>query len=461
MSRPDGSWADVLADGRMPRFILICLGVWLGAADSMVTATIMPSVGAELGGYAYFGWATAGYLLGSVMAGASSGVLAMRLGLRHATALGALAYGAGCVLSAVGPDMQSFLIGRVLQGIGGGWVAGFSSVAIGLLFPDRLLPRVYAAITAVWGVASLLGPLIGGIFADLGIWRWVFWFFAIQAAGVAWAGWALLPDKAPDEAPMPIAWLQLGLIGLGISAIGLADLGGSPMVTVGLIALGLGLLLAVVVVDERSTARLFPRGTGNLRSVAGAGYATMFLLTAASMGYSIYGPAILQQLAGLSALEAGYVIAVEAVAWTACGLLVAHLIGKWPGRLIRLGAVAALVGVGVSGLVFPEGSVVGAIVAGIALGGGFGLFWAFLSQRTLAALSPEDRAIGAAGMSTMRMTGSAAGAAIAGAAANITGFAAGLSDTTAASAGLWVFVAALPFALLGVVTVWRAGKPEV
>ena len=77
----DGSWADVFADGRLPLFALICLGVWLGAADSLVTATIMPSVGADLGGYAYFGWATAGYLLGSVLAGASSGLLAQRYGL--------------------------------------------------------------------------------------------------------------------------------------------------------------------------------------------------------------------------------------------------------------------------------------------------------------------------------------------------------------------------------------------
>src|SRR5258708_19993935 len=69
----DNSWAHLLADGRLPRFALICLGVWLNAADSLVTATIMPSVGAQLGGYAYFSWATAGFLVGAILAGASSG----------------------------------------------------------------------------------------------------------------------------------------------------------------------------------------------------------------------------------------------------------------------------------------------------------------------------------------------------------------------------------------------------
>lgn len=61
------AWTEVLGEGRLPRFVLICLAVWLNAADSLVTATIMPSVGRALGGYAYFGWATSGYLMGSVL----------------------------------------------------------------------------------------------------------------------------------------------------------------------------------------------------------------------------------------------------------------------------------------------------------------------------------------------------------------------------------------------------------
>lgn len=453
--KTDGSWRDVMAEGRAPRFILICLGVWISAADSLVTATIMPSVGADLGGYAYFGWATAGFLLGSVLAGASSGLLALRFGLRRATAAAALLYAAGCALSAAGPDIWYFLVGRLLQGLGGGWVVGFCSVAIGLLFPDRLLPRVYAAITAVWGVASLLGPMIGGIFADLGAWRWVFWLFAIQALAVAWAAFAMLPRGDHDEVSGRVAWPQLGLIAAGVSAIGLADLAHDFARSAALIALGVGLLAAMVWVDGRSQVRLLPKGSGSLTTIAGSGLATMFLLTTASMGFSIYGPAILQTLAGFSALAAGYVIAGEAAAWTVLGLIVAHLTGAWPVRMIRLGAIVATLGVLLSALAFPSGSVLGVIVAGVFLGGGFGLSWAFMSQRILAALPLEERAIGAAAMTTVRLTGSAVGAAAAGAVANLVGFSEGLSEVTAKAAGLWVFVSILPVAMLGAWTAWR------
>src|SRR5579872_5585895 len=104
-------WADVLDEGRAPGFILICMGVWLNAADSLVTSTIMPSVGRSLDGFAWFGWATGLYLLASVLAAASAGLVARRFGLRRATAVAALLYAAGCALSAGGGSMAVFLVG--------------------------------------------------------------------------------------------------------------------------------------------------------------------------------------------------------------------------------------------------------------------------------------------------------------------------------------------------------------
>src|SRR3954447_7036139 len=159
----DKGWSDLLAGGRLPRFALICLGVWLNAADSLVTSTIMPSVGAALGGYQYFSWATAGYLVGAILAGASSGRLSEMFGLRAATAVAGVVMAVGCVLSAMAPSVAPFLIGRLIQGLGSGWISGFAMVAIAFLFPERHLPKVFASVSGVWGIATLLGPLVGGI----------------------------------------------------------------------------------------------------------------------------------------------------------------------------------------------------------------------------------------------------------------------------------------------------------
>src|SRR5205814_10560503 len=118
----DGSWRHLLAGDTIGRLALICLGVWLNAADSLVTSTLMPSVGAQLGGYGYFSWATAGYLVGAILAGASSGRISEMFGLRQATAIAGAIMAAGCVMSALAPDIGLFLAGRLIQGLGSGWI---------------------------------------------------------------------------------------------------------------------------------------------------------------------------------------------------------------------------------------------------------------------------------------------------------------------------------------------------
>lgn len=447
-----GSWADLLDEGRLPRFVLICLAVWLNAADSLVTATIMPSVGRALGGYAFFGWATAVYLMGSVLAGASSGVFAMRFGLRSATAAAALMYVGGCALSATAPEMSTFLVGRMLQGIGGGSLAGLSQVAIGLLFPNRVLARVYASISSVWGIAVLIGPMLGGVFADAGSWRAVFWFFAVQGGIVAAAAWAVLPATEEHPAANGVAWRQLGLIAIGITLIAVADLVGDFLYAAGLTSLGIAMFVVTLKIDGRSAVRLFPLGSGDPRTVHGAGYATLFLYYLATMGLTVYGPAVLQTLRGLSPLVAGYIISAEAFFWTAISLPVAGLSGEWPKRLIRLGAFAILAGLASCALVFDASAIGLVVLASGLIGIGFGLSYAFIIQAILGALPGEERALGGAGIATARLTGAAAGSALAAVIANLAGFANGFTAPAAQAAGVWVFLAAMPVAALACIT---------
>jgi hypothetical protein len=223
---------------------------------------------------------------------------------------------------------------------------------------------------------------------------------------------------------------------------------------------GLAILAAMVAFDARAPVRLLPRGSASLATTPGAAYATMFLLTAASMGFAVYGPAILQTLRGYSALFAGYVVAIEALAWTGFALAVTHLTGAWPARMIRLGAVFVTAGLAVCALAFAHGPFWAVVLGGTLLGGGFGLSWSFMAQQVIVALPGEERAIGAAGTTTVRLTGSAAGAAVAAVIANLLGFAKGLTPEAAEAASLWVFAVATPIAALGIWTAWRLGRAQ-
>ncbi|MCR5878984.1 MFS transporter [Phenylobacterium sp. J367] len=442
-------WADLLADGRLPRFALICLGVWLNAADSLVTATIMPSVGADLGGYAYFAWATAGYLVGAILAGASAGRISELVGLRSATALAGLVMAAGCVMSALAPDVGTFLAGRLVQGLGSGWISGFAMVAIAFLFPERHLARVFSAVTFIWGIATLIGPLFGGVVVEHGDWRDVFWLFAAQALVFSAAAPFLLGGERRGPRGPGIPWLQLAVLGVGVTAIAVADVLKAPGASIGLVLVGILVLALVVRIDHRAKVRLLPHRAGDLTTVLGAGYFAMFALTAASMGFAIYGPAILQQLRGFSPLWAGYAIGAESLAWTIAAIAVAHAGPVWDRRWIRFGAICLVASLVILAATMANGPLIWVLTGGALMGAAFGFSWAFMSRRVLAALSDEDRAIGSSAITAVRQTGAAAGAAISGVAANLAGFSQGLTAESATSAGFWVFAAVIPLAVAG------------
>jgi MFS family permease len=454
-ARQDAGWADLLADGRLPRFALVCLGVWLNAADSLVTATIMPSVGAELGGYAYFSWAVAGFLIGAILAGASAGRLAELFGLRMATTLAGIAFAAGCAISASAPHMGVFLAGRLLQGIGSGWVAGLAMVAIAFLFPERHLARVFAAVAAVWGVATVLGPLVGGLLADAGNWRAVFWLFALQALVFAAAAPFLLKGLMRTERGAGIPWRQLALLTIGVVAIAIADVARMAVVAILLVAAGFAFLALTLRVDARAPVRLFPHRAGDVRTVRGAGYASVFALTAASMGFTVYGPVILQALRGLSPLWAGYVVAVEALAWTLAAFVVAGATPASERGWIRLGGGCVVAGVALLAVLMRDAPLAFVIGAAVVLGAGFGFSSSLTNRRVLAALSDEDRAIGSAALIAVRQMGGATGAAIAGVTANFVGLDEGLDRPSAEAAAIWVFATAVPLAIIGAAAAWR------
>jgi MFS family permease len=461
---PPTGWRDLLGEGRAGSFLFIMLGMWLMAADALVTATIMPSVGADLAGFAWFGWATSGFLVGQVVAGACVAPLTARLGLRRAMFGGGLALAAGCAVSALAPAMAWFVAGRIVQGAAAGVIGGLCYVAIGLVFPARHLPRVFAAATSVWGVATVIGPLVGGLFADAGAWRLTFWFFAVQALLFGLLVWRIIPKDARREAAAPVPVGPLLLLTAAIAAFAVAGVLADAVLAVVLAAIGVPLLVVAVRRDALLPAGgLLPKATlarGAARgSALGAAYLFYFTATAAATGFAVYAPAILQFTAGLNALEAGYVVAVEALAWTGLALLVAGGGATVARRSVRAGAVMVAAGVALLLVVMASGSVLWVAVGGGLLGGGFGLSFAFVSQFLMTSLPESEAAAGSAAIGTVRNSGGAVGAALASVAANVNGFAGGLSAGNVGGVAFWVFALALPLALVGLVAGWRlAGR---
>jgi len=218
---------------------------------------------------------------------------------------------------------------------------------------------------------------------------------------------------------------------------------------------GFVVLALVMRLDDRAPIRLLPRRAYDLRTPHGAGYACIFLMTAASMGFAIYGPPILQALRGYSPLWAGYVIAVESLAWTVVALAVTEASPRWDAIWVRAGGLCVLASVVVLAWAMAERPLAFVLTGASLLGAGFGLSWSFMSRRVMTALADDDRAIGASAIMAVRQCGAAAGSALAGAAANLVGLSQGLTPAAAKAAAVWVFVSAWPLALAGAWAAFR------
>ena len=456
-AQADHGWRDLLREGRWPLIALIILGDWLVAADALVTTTILPNVGASLSGYQWFGWTASAFLTGTVVAGACAGWLSERIGLRMAMALAGLVLGLGCALSALAPDMLWFMAGRVLQGVAGGWVLGLVYIAMATGFPSHQLPRLFALANSVWGVATVLGPLIGGLFADLGSWRGVFWLFAGQAALFAVATLWLIPVRAGESSSLRVPALPLTVLAIAIAAVSAAGVVESGRLATALLVGGLALLALTIRIDMRSDHGLLPSQIRASGTPLRAGYLVYFMTNAAATGFSLYGPTLLRATMGINGLTAGYIIASEAVGWTLCAIVVSGAGERWQRRWLVIGPVAILIGVTMQALVTASGSVALVLVSGVLLGGGFGVSYGFLGRRVLTMFSEEETARGSGAIAAVRGAGAAVGAAVASIGANAAGFA-GLSLGNAHWVALAAFGSSVPFAVWGLVAAVRVAR---
>jgi hypothetical protein len=183
----------------------------------------------------------------------------------------------------------------------------------------------------------------------------------------------------------------------------------------------------------------------------------IFGLEAASIAFTVYGPAMIQARHNVSPLVAGYVITAIAGGWTLTALAVAGVQNR-DGLMIRLGASVLLAGVMFSVWAVPRGGLASIVVGMVLIGAGFGLSWAFATRRILSGLDEEQQALASSAVPTAQLIGGAVGSAAAGAAANVLGFAEGIDPAAAATQGMWLFAAFAPLALIGWWAAWRLGR---
>ncbi len=364
---------------------MVAGGVVLYSTNEFLTISMLPSTINEIGGERIYAWVTTLYLVGSVVAAATVNTALHRIGAAVSYLLGFAVLGVGSLVCAAAPNMEVLLAGRFLQGLAGGLLCGLSFAVINAVLPRSLWSRASAMAASTWGVGALLGPALGGFFAQFGAWRWAFGLLAMLSVAMAVLAPGVLSadsgDQEHDRASTRIPVPSVVLLGASALAVSVASLPRNTVATAGLLILGAVLVAAFLVVDRRMPTAVLPAsvyGFGPLKWV----YLTLGLLVAATK-VDLYVPLFGQRLAHLGPIVAGLLGAALSLGWTISGLGSGSL--NRTRTIVGVVMAAPLVmaiGLAIAGAAHVQGPAAGVVIACavalLAVGVGIGAAWPHL-----------------------------------------------------------------------------------
>ena len=429
-------------------------GIMLHAVETYITATLMPSIVRDIGGLALFAWATTIYVAASVLGSTFVAVRPEKVTLNHCYRAGALLFGIGSLVCAIAPTMETVLAGRAIQRLGAGFLVALGYAFIRHVYPEPLWSTASTLYAAAWGIATFLGPTIGGIFAAGSAWREAFALLVPLSVLMAVSAPKLLPPGDGERVTTKTPFPQIVLLVAAVVVLSFASSVEAPALRGAFAAAAVLAVLAAITIERRAEGRLLPAGTISLFSPLARVYLIMLMLLV-TVCSDIYIPYFLQVLHGVSPLVSGYLVALLALGWTAAAFASAGLTGRRANRVIVAGALMEALATALLAVTLarhnPASGLVLLAVATVfifLMGFGIGMGWAHLVTHVLRLAPAGETDKASAAITTMQALGAAFGAALAGIIANSTGLASPGGVDGALTAARWLYaLLALPAAL--------------
>jgi EmrB/QacA subfamily drug resistance transporter len=419
----------------------VMLSTALVAIDATIIATAVPSVVAELGGFRQFPWLFSVYLLAQAVTVPVYGKLADVFGRKPVMLVGIGLFLLGSILCGAAWSIGALIAFRAVQGLGAGAVQPMSMTIVGDLYSLAERAKVQGYLASVWGVSSVVGPTLGGVFSEYVSWRWIFFvnipLCLVAAAMIGWKFHERVERRRPriDYAGAAVLTVALTLLILGVLEGGQAWAWGSPQ-SVAVLAAGAVLLGVFVAIERRAADPVVPlRLLRNRLLVATCLVAAC--VGAVLLGLTSYLPTFVQDVLGSGPLVAGFALAALSLGWP--------LSASQSGRVyLRIGfRLTALIGASVVVLgsalllLFDESTSVlqvGATSFVIGLGMGFSAAPTLIAAQS--AVQWEERGVVTGSNMFFRSAGSAIGVAVFGAVVNGTLGTSGIEGGRVAPAAL-------------------------
>jgi EmrB/QacA subfamily drug resistance transporter len=419
-----GTADDPPALGKAARniaFALIIGGMLLAALDSTIMATALPTIVGDLGGGDHMTWVVTAYLLTETIATVLAGKFGDLFGRKTIFILSIIVFVVASALAGAAQNMGWLIAMRAVQGIGGGGLTVTATAMIADIIPLRDRGKYQGALGAVFGVTTVLGPLLGGVFTDHLSWRWVFYINVPIAAIILVLSFRLLPATKAADRPV-IDYLGIAFVSAGSGALILATswggtqyAWGSPTI-IGLFVAAVVLLAVFVAVELRASDPVLPMRLfrGSVFSISST---LPFIVGFALLGAMTFLPTYLQYCQGVSATVSGVRTFPMVI-----GLLIASIsagnvvstTGKYKQFPIA-GAVVMGVGLFLLSRLDAHSSTLVTSVAMFVLGVGIGLAMQVLTIIVQNTADYRDLGVATSGVTFFRTMGSSFGSSVFGA----------------------------------------------
>lgn len=314
------------------------LGIFLAGIDGTIVSTAMPTVVASLGGLELYSWVFAAYMLFAAISMPLFGRLADIYGRKRLFFVGVGVFVVGSALAGASRSMVQLVAFRALQGVGAGAMFAIPYTVLGVIYPPEERGRAIGYGSAVWGVSSVIGPLLGYLIVATLSWRWVF-YLSVPVGIAAVVVTARSLEETTGEAERHVDFLGAATLSIGVGALLVAlEIGDSAStIAAGLGALGVVGLGAFYLAERRARVPIIPLSLFDDRTFVvtnAAGFLTSFAVFAALT----YDPLFVQAIRGGPRAAASIVFPIS-IGWSGTSFVSGRLITRFGER--RLAATGA------------------------------------------------------------------------------------------------------------------------